>query len=223
MIKYLPTDLLSIIKIKFNDVNLLKQSLIHKSFNNVDNNEKLEFLGDRVLGLIIAQKLIEIYPNDKEGIIDKKYANLVNKKICAKIANSINLKKYMTLGLSYKGFVRSDEKILSDGLEALIGAIYLDSGIKNAEKFVLKYWNSFLKDSVITPVDSKTQLQEYTLKKFKILPKYKLYKESGPKHNPIFKIEVTIPGSKKYSGVGDSKKKAQQNAASKLLRSLSIL
>ena len=221
MIKYLPTDLLSIIKIKFNDVNLLKQSLIHKSFNNVDNNE--EFLGDRVLGLIIAQKLIEIYPNDKEGIIDKKYANLVNKKICAKIANSINLKKYMTLGLSYKGFVRSDEKILSDGLEALIGAIYLDSGIKNAEKFVLKYWNSFLKDSVITPVDSKTQLQEYTLKKFKILPKYKLYKESGPKHNPIFKIEVTIPGSKKFSGIGDSKKKAQQNAASKLLRSLSIL
>ena len=223
MIKYSPTDLQSIIKIRFNNIALLKQSLIHKSFNNIDNNEKLEFLGDRVLGLIIAQKLIEIYPNDKEGIIDKKYANLVNKKICAKIANSINLKKYMTLGLSYKGFVRSDEKILSDGLEALIGAIYVDTGIKSAEKFVLKYWNSFLENSVFTPVDSKTKLQEFTLKKYKILPTYKLHKESGPKHNPIFKIEVQIPGSKIYSGIGDSKKKAQQNAASKLLRSLKIL
>ena len=117
-------NLQSILKIRFNKIEILKKSLIHKSYNNKNNNEKLEFLGDRVLGLILSKELIKIYPNEKEGIIDKKFANLVNKKICAQIGAALNIKKYMLLGDSYKNFNRSDEKIISDCLEAIIGAIF---------------------------------------------------------------------------------------------------
>jgi len=207
----------SLINIKFNNVDLLKSGLIHKSFSQDKNNEKLEFLGDRVLGLVLAKTLLEIYPDEKEGIIDKKYANLVNRKTCALIAQKMNLKKYLTLGDSYNSLKRSDEKILSDGLEALIGAIFLDKGLMVSEKFILKYWADFLKKSIITEIDSKTKLQEFSLKKFKILPVYKFFKQSGPEHNPVFKVEVKITNSKKYKGLGNSKKKAQQDAAKNLL------
>ena len=123
----------------------------------------------------------------------------------------------MLLGGSYKTLKRSDEKIISDCLEALIGAIYMDKGIEIAEVFILKYWKSYLKDSDVTQIDSKTLLQEYSLKKYKKLPIYKVYKQFGPQHNPMFKVEVQIPNSKKFSANGGSKKDAQQNAAKKLL------
>ena len=201
------------INIKFKDQKLLAKCLTHKSYNNNENNEKLEFLGDRVLGLVFAKILLKIYPNEKEGIIDKKFANLVNKKTCAEIGVILNLKKYMLIGGSYKGLKRSDEKIIGDCLEALIGAIFLDKGLGVVEKFVLKYWSNLLEKSDFTIIDSKTQLQEYSLKKYKMLPKYKFYKETGPKHSPVFKVVVQISESKKYYGTGSSKKNAQQNAA----------
>ena len=212
-----------ILDYSFKNSDLLKQSLIHKSFDNLNNNEKLEFLGDRVLGLIISRKLIEIYPEEKEGIIDKKFANLVNKKTCSSIANKLNIKKFMFLGPSHRSLQRSADKIFGDCLEALIGAIYLDGGIKSAEKFVLNFWKKYLENSILPLVDAKTQLQEHSLKKFKELPKYTFYKKTGPQHQPLFKTDVQIPNSKKMIGSGTSKKKAQQNAASKLLRSLKIL
>ena len=207
----------------FKNSDLLKTSLIHKSFDNLNNNEKLEFLGDRVLGLIISKKLIEIYPEEKEGVIDKKFSNLVNKKICSSIANKLNIKKFMFLGPSHKSLQRSADKIMGDCLEALIGAIYLDGGIKSAEKFVLNFWKQYLENSILPLIDAKTQLQEHSLKKFKELPKYTFYKKTGPQHQPLFKTDVQIPNSKKVIGTGTSKKNAQQNAASKLLRSLKIL
>ena len=210
------------INIKFKDQELLKQSLIHKSHNNEINNEKLEFLGDRVLGLILARKLLKIYPDEKEGVIDKKFANLVNKKTCLLVAKKIELKRYITTGNSYKGMSRSDDKIISDGLEALLGAIYLDQGITVAEKFILNFWNDFLNKSLITKIDAKTQLQEYSLKKYKILPIYKINKQSGPQHSPVFKVEVQIKSSQKFFASGTSKKDAQQKAAQKLLTDLKI-
>ncbi len=210
------------INIKFKDQELLKKSLIHKSHNNTDNNEKLEFLGDRVLGLVLAKTLLKIYPNEKEGVIDKKFANLVNKKTCLLIAKKIELKKYMITGNSYKGLSRSDDKIIGDGLEALLGAIYLDQGITVVEKFILNLWNDFIDKSLITKIDAKTQLQEFSLKKYKTLPIYKINKQSGPQHSPVFKVEVQIKSSKKYFASGTSKKDAQQNAAQKLLTDLKI-
>jgi ribonuclease III len=215
-------DLEKIIKYSFKNNSLLISSLTHKSFDNINNNEKLEFLGDRVLGLIISQKLLEKFPKEKEGIIDKKFANLVNKKTCSLIAKKLNLKKFLFLGPSHKNLERSSDKIISDSLEALVGAIYLDGGLKSAQKFILKFWEFYLDKSIITLVDAKTQLQEYSLKKFKELPKYIFHKKVGPQHKPFFRIEVQIPNSKKITGTGTSKKNAQQNAAKKLLKTLNI-
>ena len=216
-------ELEKILDYNFKDLNLLEQSLIHKSFNNTDNNEKLEFLGDRVLGLLISEKLIEIYPEENEGTIDKKFANLVNKKICSNIANKLNIKKFMILGASHKPLQKSSDKILGDCLEAIIGAIYLDGGLKSSEKFIFSFWKDFLENPTMPLIDAKTQLQEHSLKKFKKLPKYTFYKKVGPQHKPIFKTDVQIPNSKKAIGTGTSKKKAQQNAATKLLQALKIL
>ena len=210
------------IQYKFNSKLILKNSLTHKSFDERTNNEKLEFLGDRVLGLIISKNLLFRYPNEKEGTIDKKYANLVNKKKCAEISNKIDLKKYMNLGVAYKDNNQKHEKISGDCLEALIGAIFLDGGIKNAEKFILLNWEESLEKSDYTVVDSKTRLQEYSLKKYKKLPTYILLKTSGPHHKPMFKVTVKTPDSKKVSATGLSKKEAQQNAAKKLLKELKL-
>jgi len=211
-----------IIKYNFKNISLLHTALTHKSFDNEMNNEKLEFLGDRVLGLVISQKLLQKFPNEKEGIIDKKLANLVNKKTCLLIARKLNLKKFLYLGSSNKNLDRSSDKIISDCLEAIVGAIYLDNGLKSSEKFIFNFWNLYLDRSVITLIDSKTQLQEYSLKKFKKLPEYNFYKKTGPQHNPLFKTDVQIPNSKKISGSGTSKKNAQQNAAFKLLKILKV-
>ena len=215
-------ELEKIIKYNFKKLSLLEKALTHKSFDNDINNEKLEFLGDRVLGLVISEKLLNKYPSEKEGIIDKKYANLVNKKTCLLIAKKINLKKFILLGSSHKKHERSADKISSDCLEAIVGAIYLDGGLKSVEKFILKFWEEFLLKSTITLIDPKTKLQEFSLKKFKELPKYVFFKKTGPQHRPLFKTEVQIPNSKKIIGVGSSKKNAQQNAAAKLLKILNV-
>jgi len=211
-----------IIKYNFKKISLLEKALTHKSLDNNNNNEKLEFLGDRVLGLVISEKLINKFPEEKEGIIDKKFANLVNKKTCLLIARKINLKKFILLGSSHKKLDRSAEKISSDCLEAIVGAIYLDGGFKSVEKFILSFWEEFLIKSTVTLVDSKTKLQEFSLKKFKELPRYIFFKKSGPQHRPLFKTEVQIPNSKKIVGIGSSKKNAQQNAAAKLLKILNV-
>ena len=210
------------IGIKFKNKDLLVKSLIHKSHNSNENNEKLEFLGDRVLGLVFAKNLLKIYPSEKEGIIDKKFANLVNKKTCLLVARKLELEKFITTGNSYKGLSRSDDKIISDGLEALLGAIFLDQGMHTVEKFILHEWGEFLEKSNETQIDAKTQLQEYSLKKFKLLPIYKIQKQSGPQHSPVFKVEVQIKNSKKFYASGTSKKNAQQNAAKKLLTDLKL-
>ena len=222
MIDKIIKELEIILKYNFKNKNLLQKAFTHKSFSIDLNNEKLEFLGDRVLGLVISKVLLDRYPYEKEGIIDKKFANLVNKKTCANIAKRLGIKKFIYLGPSHKNLERSTEKITSDCLEAIVGAIYLDGGIKYAEKFILKYWESYIDKSVITQIDSKTKLQEYSLKKFKRLPKYTFFKKTGPQHKPIFKTEVEIPESKKIIGSGSSKKNAQQNAAAKLIKILNI-
>ena len=124
-------------------------SLTHKSYNSLINNEKLEFLGDRVLGLVISKKLFNLYPNVTEGKLDKKFASLVNRKTCLKISKILELEKFLILGRTYKSNMKVEDKILSDASEALIGAIYLDSGYKVAETFIIKYWIKKLKNQLI--------------------------------------------------------------------------
>ncbi len=200
------------IGISFKNKDLLIRSLTHKSFDKDNNNEKIEFLGDRVLGLVIAKKLLEIYPLEKEGILDKKFASLVNKKTCLDIAKKIDLQKYiLTFNNKSKNVI--EDKVLADSCEALIGSIYLDKGISVVEKIILKLWNDHIKGSVITQIDAKTKLQELSLKKFKKLPIYKLISNTGPRHKPIFKVAVKLMNTKFYTAQGKSKKDAEQNAA----------
>ena len=201
------------IKINFKNKNLLIKSLTHKSYDKKNNNEKLEFLGDRVLGLIIAKKLLEIYPDEKEGILDKKFASLVNKKTCLEIAKKLELNNYiLRLNLGNKKTLIED-KVLSDSCEALIGAIYLDKGFQAVEKIILSLWSDKIKDSAVTQVDAKTKLQEFSLKKFKKLPIYKLISNTGPRHKPLFKVAVKLIDTKFFTAQGNSKKDAEQNAA----------
>ena len=201
------------INVKFKNKNLLITSLTHKSFNKLNNNEKMEFLGDRVLGLIIAKKLLEIYPNDKEGILDKKYASLVNKKACLEIAEYIDLKNYILVFNPKNKSINIEDKVISDSCEALIGAIYLEKGFNVTEKIILELWREKIKKSVVTQIDAKTKLQEFSLKRFKKLPIYKTISNTGPRHKPIFKVAVKLDNTKFFNGEGKSKKEAEQNAA----------
>ena len=216
-------SLLKKIKINFTNKKLLIRSLTHKSYDKEKNNEKIEFLGDRVLGLVIAKKLLEIYPHEKEGVLDKKFASLVNKKTCLDIAKKIQLDKYiLTLNMNNKKKIIED-KVLSDSCEALMGSIYLDKGFKTAEKVILSLWSNHIKSSVITQIDAKTKLQEYSLKNFKKLPIYKLISNTGPRHMPLFKVGVKLINTKFYVATGKSKKDAEQNAAVSCLENIDIL
>ena len=209
------------IKVNFKNKDLLIKSLTHKSFDKENNNEKIEFLGDRVLGLVMAKKLLEIYPNEKEGILDKKFAALVNKKTCLLIAKKINLQKYiLTFNVKNKKSAIIEDKVLSDSCEALIGSIYLDKGFSVVEKFILDLWSDHIKDSINTHIDAKTKLQEFSLKKFKKLPIYKLISNTGPRHKPLFKVGVKLINTKLYLGEGKSKKDAEQNAAIECLKNI---
>jgi ribonuclease-3 len=170
--------------------------------------------------LVIAKKLLEIYPKEKEGILDKKFASLVNKKTCLEIAKNIVLEKYiLTLNSSNKK-IKIEDKIISDSCEALIGAIYLDKGFTVVEKVILELWKNHIKKSVITQIDAKTKLQELSLRNFKKLPTYKIISNSGPRHKPLFKIGVKLPNTKYFISTGKSKKDAEQNAAIECLKSI---
>ena len=208
------TNLEKKLKLKFTDPKILIKSLTHKSYDSKNNNEKIEFLGDRVLGLIIAKKLLEIYPEEKEGILDKKFASLVNKRKCLEIAKKIELEKYILVFNPKSKKIVIEDKIIADCLEALIGAIYLDKGLNFTEKFVLNLWREHITASVVTQIDSKTKLQEYSLKVFKVLPIYKLISNTGPRHKPLFKVAVKLKDTKFFTAQGTSKKDAEQNAAS---------
>ncbi len=201
------------IKVNFKNKDLLIRSLTHKSYNKENNYEKIEFLGDRVLGLVIAKKLLEIYPNEKEGILDKKFASLVNKKTCLDIAKKIELNKYiLTLNMNDKKKIIED-KVLADSCEALMGSIYLDKGFNTVEKVILYLWSNHIDSSVVTQIDAKTKLQELSLKRFKKLPIYKVISNTGPRHKPLFKVGVKLIDTKFYVSTGKSKKEAEQNAA----------
>ena len=210
------------LKLKFTDPKILTKSLTHKSYHSKNNNEKIEFLGDRVLGLIIAKKLLEIYPEEREGILDKKFASLVNKKKCLEIAKKIELEKYILIFNPKNKKIVIEDKIVADCLEALIGAIYLDKGANFTEKFVLNLWSEHITASVVTQIDPKTKLQEYSLKIFKVLPIYKLISNTGPRHKPLFKVAVRLKDTKFFTAEGVSKKDAEQNAASLCYESISI-
>ena len=205
------------LNIKFKNKYLLIKALTHKGANKEINNEKLEFLGDRVIGLVLSKKIFDLYPNENEGVLDKRFANLVNRKICCEIGMSIGIHKYIITGNSKKKIDKKDEKIISDSCEALIAAIYIDQGFSFVTDFILRVWKKNINKSSVTILDSKTRLQELSLKLYKKLPFYRLLSTKGPRHNPIYKISVSINSSKHFVGTGNSKQQAEQDGAAKLL------
>ena len=211
-----------ILGIKFKEKKLLVQAITHKSYNPKTNYEKLEFLGDRVLGITISNKLIELYPNEKVGILDKKFSNLVNKNICYEIGKKLKLNEFILIGNSKKQNIKIENKIISDVCESIIGAIFIDKGLKISNVFILKFWDEFLKKSDKTLIDSKTKLQEFSLKMYKSLPEYKLISNTGPRHMPNFKVGVKIKDTKFIYSSGSAKKNAEQAAASILLKNLDL-
>tara|TARA_B100001250_G_scaffold407902_1_gene429432 strand:+ start:60 stop:728 length:669 start_codon:yes stop_codon:yes gene_type:complete len=208
---------------KFNNPELLIQAITHKSFDSNKNNEILEFLGDRVLGLTISKKLIELYPDEKVGILDKKFASLVNKNICYEIGKKLKLSTFILVGNSSKKKTKIENKIISDSCESLIGAIYLDKGYEYVKNYILKIWDDYFDISKKLIIDPKTKLQEFSLKKYKSLPIYKVISNTGPRHKPNFKVGVKISNTKFFYSTGTSKKNAEQSAAKELLKSLKIL
>ena len=207
------------IKIDFKNTKILLQAITHKSFDPYNNYENLEFLGDRVLGLVVSKKLFELFPNEKVGSLDKKLASLVNKNKCLEIGNLLDLREFIITGNSKSSKNIVENKIISDCCEALIGAIFLDSNLEKVEKFILKNWNNHLKSSFTNVIDPKTKLQEYSLKTFKILPIYKLISNTGPRHKPTFKVGVKLKNTNFVYSTGSSKQKAEQSAALELLNS----
>ena len=205
------------INYKFKNLSLIKKALTHKSSNPITNYEKLEFLGDRVLGLVISMKLLELYPDEKVGILDKKLASLVNQNTCFDVGKKIKLNKFIIVGNSKKKSL-VQKKILSDSIESLIGAIFIDGGLNPAKQFILKNWEIYINKSTVTMIDAKTRLQEYSLKKDKVLPIYKSISNTGPRHNPIFKVAVKLKNTRFIEGSGSSKKNAEQSAAEQLFK-----
>ncbi len=202
------------ISYKFKDKTLLKRAVTHKSYKKLKSNENLEFLGDRVLGLVISEKLIIDKPYKQEGSLDKMLSSLVDGNTCYEIAKNISLGDFILLGQTEKSSLGNKKKsILSDACEALLGAIYLDSNFTQVRKVVTKLWKKKF-DNISEDInDAKSMLQEWTLKKYKTLPKYKIISKTGPDHDPKFKIQVAFMNYKKATGTSSSIKESEKNAA----------
>lgn len=204
----------------FQNMNLLKCALTHRSAGS-NNNERLEFLGDSILGFVIADYLYERFPDEKEGILSRLRANIVNQESLAELARSCNLGDYLILGsgeLKSGGFRR--DSILSDAIEAIIGALAKDRGIDACTEWILRQFAERLEQlNLCSKIkDPKTQLQELMQSKGLELPVYTLQSQSGLPHNQIFKVECRVPLKPEGKvGEGSSRKKAEQQAASEML------
>ena len=197
----------------FNDPNLLRRALTHASADSIFSNERLEFLGDRVLGLIVAEKLHALYPRDAEGALARGAA-------CAKAAAMAGLAEHVILANSEKSAGGQDKPaILSGVCEAVIAALYLDGGMAAARDFVERYWAGQFEDLSHDMRDAKTRLQEWAQGRGKAssAPVYTLKEQSGPDHAPRFLVEARVSGFAPAMGEGGSKRAAEQDAARKLL------
>ena len=213
------------LKYKFKDKNILKLALTHSSFvekNSNENYERLEFLGDRVLGLVIAEMLFKKFPNEKEGELSKRFAYLVNKKTLIKVADLLGLRDVILTAKNYRLRVNITDSMVADSLEALIGAIFLDSNFENVKNIIERLWEFVIKTQNNPPNDPKSVLQEWCLRKNKNLPEYKIINKTGPDHKPIFKVKLNIDGYLEVFESGPSKQEAEIKAAEKLISKLSI-
>ncbi len=215
------------IEYNFKDITLLSDSLTHPSFykenkgiqKKTNQFERLEFLGDRVLGLVIASLLFSKFRDLDEGKLSKKYSYLVQKNFLYKIAINLSIDKILLHNYKKKN-QKMKVSILSDSVESLIGAIFIDGGYKVSYNFIKKFWLAYLDVDIIKTLDPKTSLQEISQQKSKKLPEYKLLKKDGPSHAPRFTVSLKVLDLNKITAIGSSIREAEKNAAMKALQNI---
>lgn len=218
-------ELEKIIGYKFKVSTLIIQALSHRSMRKDYNNERLEFLGDAVLNLIVGDYLYHTFPLLAEGKLSKMRASLVNEESLVKMAGKINLSKFVLISESEeKNKGRYKKSIISDCLEAVIGAIYIESSMEFLETFIIELIHKTYKGLDLTKIsqDFKTTLQEITQATLAVIPEYELVKEEGPEHKKTFTILISIDGKCYGHGIGENKKKAEQNAAQIAINKINI-
>ena len=221
------TRLVDAIGYDFHQPALLRQALTHPSATHgrrgaaPDNYERLEFLGDRVLGLIVAEWLLSRFPAESEGSLSRRLAALVRRETLAEVASGIGLGDHLILGPGEADAgSRQNASLLADACEAVIGALYLDAGLEAARAFVVARWTPYLEADLTPPQDAKTALQEWAQGRGLPLPEYREVAREGPPHEPVFTVEVEVQEHPPAIGRGLSKRLAEQAAAERLLAHL---
>ena len=207
---------------EFKDLGLIGRALTHPSAEGADY-QRFEFLGDRVLGLVIATRLLKDFPQADEGELAIRYNALVRKEACAEVAERIGLGGHIVMGAGEeKAGGRRKSAILADACEAVIAALYLDGGLDAAARFIEAEWTYLIDKSGEIPQDAKTALQEWAQGQGRPVPKYDLIGRTGPDHAPEFTVTVAVDGQKPLKAKGNSKRQAEQAAAQAMLEKLGV-
>ena len=222
------TGLQDVLDHRFGDPALLTTALTHRSaaqgaLVRIGGNERLEFLGDRVLGLAVADMLHHTFPRERDGALAKRFVALVRRETLARIATDIGLGAHMRLARGEEeGGGRYNPALLADCLEAVIAALYLDGGFDAARRFIAARWRPLLAENIRPPLDAKTRLQEWLQGRGRPLPVYETVTVAGPAHGPTFTVSVTVDGVAPERAAAGSKRLAAQNAAEAMLRKLAV-
>ncbi|WP_185983074.1 ribonuclease III [Aureimonas mangrovi] len=210
-----------LIGIRFADRARLERALTHSSLRRRGDGadyERLEFLGDRVLGLVVAERLFELYPGSDEGDLSVRLNTLVSAETCAEVADEIGLERFIRHGGDLKSLGgERTRNVRADVVEALIAAVYLDHGLPAARAFILRFWEVRLGQASFARRDPKTELQEWAHKRCGQPPRYEMLERTGPDHEPVFTVSASVQGVKPTQGTGRSKRIAEQEAATAML------
>ena len=203
----------------FRDFTLMQRALTHSSARGKTyDNERLEFLGDRVLGLVVTEMLFSAYPDATQGELAVRLSALVSGATCAEIADRIGLVPLIHADSGVRQAKAKARNVRADAIEALIAAIYLDAGLDAARRFILRYWEPLAQAVVKVPRDPKTELQEWAHQAAQAAPAYQIEGRDGPDHDPLFTVSVAVTGFEPSIGRGRSKREAEQSAAAAMLR-----
>lgn len=203
---------------RFKNITYMEHALTHSSKNGSINNERIEFLGDRVLNLVMAHTLFEQFPSENEGALAKKHSALVQGKMLAAVGHTINLGDFLIMSdAERQSGGAENENIVSDAMEALLGAVFLDGGLESARDIIIRLWDKYILSPIEAHQDSKTELQEWVQARGLPLPEYEIIGRTGPDHAPVFEIEVSVQGHNPVQAVGSSRRQAEKEAARRMM------
>jgi ribonuclease-3 len=206
---------------RFKDLHWLERAMTHSSTNESYSYQRLEFLGDRVLGLVIAHALFDHFRDEKEGGLAKRHTALVQRRTCAMIAQAHGFGEFMIMSAAEEeAGGRDNENILSDIMESILGAIYIDGGYDPVRDVVLRLWGENIKTLVTAPQDPKTELQEWVQAQGYDLPVYEIVQKSGPDHAPVFTVRLSVHGTAPVEAEGPSRRQAEKTVARTMLKNL---